>query len=86
MDIQEMEYYRLKEPDWAETHGQGDPPDALTIVQDGAEYRIPWGLEVRASTQCDPENKVANLDHDPPLVRVRILEDISDQLEHVPSS
>jgi len=82
MDVQEMEYYRLQEPEWADTHGQGDPPDCLTIVRDGTEYCIPWGLEVRASTQCDPENKVANLDHDPPLVRVQVLESISDQLEH----
>lgn len=76
-----MEYYRLKEPDWAETYGQGDPPEALTIVRDDAEYRIPWGMEVRASTQADPTNKVANLDHDPPLVRVSVLEEIADQLE-----
>lgn len=86
MDVQEMEYYRLKEPDWATTVGQGDPPQALTIVRDGTEYRIPWGLELRASTQCDPENRVANLDHDPPLVRVRIIKELADQFEHVPNS
>lgn len=86
MDVEEMEYYRLREPDWAETQGQGDPPEALTIVRDGTEYRIPWGLEVRASSQCDPDGQVANLEHDPPLVRCRIIEELSDQFEHVPSS
>jgi hypothetical protein len=86
MDVQEMEYYRLQEPDWAKTVGQGDPPDCLTIVRDETEYCIPWGLEVRASTQCDPDHEVANLEHDPPLVRVQVIEELSDQFEHVPSS
>jgi len=86
MDVQEMEYYRLIEPEWADTHGQGDPPDCLTIVHNATEYCIPWGTEVRASTNCDPENEVGNLDHDPPLVRLAVIEELADQFTHVPSN
>lgn len=86
MSAQPMEYYRLRTPTWSKRIGQGDPPDAMIIQQDEHTYRIPWGTEVRASDSCDPEGQVANLEHDPPLVRCRVIDRFPDQFEYIPET
>lgn len=86
MTVEAMEYYRLLEPTWAKTIGQGDPPTCMVIVKDGRRYELPYGAEFRASDTCDPENGVANLDSDPMKLRCHIIEEFSDQFEHVPQS
>lgn len=75
------EKYRLKEPDWAKTLGQGDPPTEYVHIRDGEEVRIPWGKAVQASAQT------TNMaDYAPGKVHTDVLEGLADQLEHLPTS
>lgn len=58
-------------PTWAPAHGQGDPPDAMTVTANGDTYKFEWGMTLKVSESTDSENKVGNLDYsgDYPLVR-----------------
>ena len=40
----------------------------------GVPYEFPEGIVVKASSTCDPENGVANMDAEPPLVRKEFIE------------
>jgi hypothetical protein len=92
MDVTAGEKYQLLEPDWSKVIGQDEPPEGLTITRTDAEGTEhvreigPWGEVVKASATCDPDGKIANMDASPPLVRTRVIEELSEQFEHVPTS
>jgi hypothetical protein len=74
---------KFKTPVWAHTVGQGNPPEAFVYSVGGKRYEFKWERELKVSTSCDPENKVANLDYsgDYPLIRKEFAEQYSDQIE-----
>ena len=80
MNVEPLEYYRLKRPKWAKTLGQGDPPKGMTITADGESFTLKWGSVVQASSHIDG---LVSPDYDPPKVDTDFLESISDQLTHV---
>lgn len=82
LTVEAKEHYRLKQPKWAETYGQGNPPESLVIVRDGSRLAIPFGATVRASGQVERPGSDASA---PIIVHTEDLQQLAnnDQLEHI---
>lgn len=83
-DILAGSYYKLLEPAWAKTYGQGSPPKEMNISVPGKDYSMPWGTIFKASGSCDPDNCIANLNASGyPLLRIEFIQAHLDQFEEV---
>lgn len=92
MDVTAGEKYQLIEPTWADTIGQGEPPEGVTITRtdvDGQVQRrlIPFGAVVKASATCDrPGPGIANMGASPPLVDTGVIEELREQFDPIETS
>ena len=85
MNVKPLSYWRVREaPAWPAIRGQGAMPTGPTATIEGADgdpvtLRLSWGQLVRASSTCDPERQVANLDAEPVgLVRTNVVEELAE--------
>lgn len=83
-DVQPLSYWRVREaPAWPKIEGQGAMPTGASVTlpgADGASHTLtfPWGTIVRASSTCDPDRQLANLDAEPvPLVRTAVVAELA---------
>lgn len=84
MDILPLTYWRVApEPEWPRIVGQGEMPagPAVSVLApDGTAHvlDLAWGQLVRASSTCDPDRHLANMDADPvALVRTAAVEQLA---------
>ena len=84
MSVDPLSYWRVQpEPEWPRVVGQGAMPAGPAVqvsAPDGTPHVLPlrWGQLVRASSTCDPDRGVANLDADPhALVRTAVVEQLA---------
>jgi hypothetical protein len=77
-------FYTLKEPQWATTFGQGEPPAGMKISFPEKDYFLPWNTVFKASGTCDPDYKIANMNASPyPLAHVDFIKSHAEQFEAV---
>jgi hypothetical protein len=92
MDVTAGEKYQLRKPDWADTIGQGEPPEGVTVTRTDADgqahtRQIPFGAVVKASATCDrPGPGIATMDASPPLVDTGVVEELEDQFDPIETS
>lgn len=55
MPAKPLEHYRLTEPQWAKTHGQGGHPGGVVITEDGETYTLAFGRTYKCSSSHNPE-------------------------------
>lgn len=67
-----MKHYRVK-----------SALDSYVHTQDGVRYEFTKGLVVKESASCDPDNGVASLDRNPPLVRKEFIARFPDIFEPI---
>jgi hypothetical protein len=77
--------WKLKEPEWAITYGQGEPPTAMKLQYGERKIELNFGEEFKASYSCDSNNEppVLSTSSSPKLLRVEFIEENIDQFELV---
>lgn len=66
--------YKLQEPQWATTIGQGNPPEALRL----GDVAIPWNTPCTASLTCEyPAEMIGSTWH----VRAEVIHEMTSQLD-----
>lgn len=75
--------WKLKEPVWATTYGQGDPPTAMKLQYGDRKIELKFGEEFKASDSCDYNNDppIISTSSSPKLLRVEFIEEHIDQFE-----
>lgn len=72
-----LSLYRVDAPALPPSIGQGEAATGVTFTREGfAPVTIEYGTVVKASNTCDGERALANLEADPPLVRVDVLQQL----------
>lgn len=79
-----LKRYRVRVPKNHQTAlGHGQPAPDFVLTKDGQRFVFADGDVVQASTNCDPQYEVANMEHDPPLVRTSIIDQYSELFEPI---
>lgn len=70
--------YKLNEPQWGKTIGQGNPPNGMAITINGDAHKLPWGSVLTAdqNTPYPFDGDKGNID---------FLTEIKNQLKLIPS-
>lgn len=75
--------WKLKEPEWTTTFGQGLPPTSMALQFGDRVIELAFGTEFQSSDSCDYNNDppVVNLNNNPPLLRTEFIDEHIDQFE-----
>lgn len=78
--MKQNDIIRLKTPESVKRTGK---PEYMLVVKNGIQYKLKWGADFRVSNRCDPDNKVANLDHngDYPLINKKFVKQHKNQFK-----
>jgi len=85
VELKAGDLVKLKTPDWPKTFGQGEPPKGMKINTGNKDKLLPWGQVFKCSNNCDPDDKISNIDSDYsgtyPLIRIDFVNEHKSQFE-----
>lgn len=75
MPAQALEQYRIREPEWATTYGQGAHPTGPSITLDGATHVLgAWGEVVQCTATATTTPGIGNLTASPKKILAEVID------------